>query len=137
MFQHLVAVHAHIADWLFGNDFLLEDGHLDLVIGPAVLIPELQSFLVCVIQQANGLLPAAVIKVGDHVHLHVVFPGVEEIILKMSLSRQKYLKISNFPRLVSHLQSLAVVDGVYEPEVMDGRVLQEVFRIIKLDVDSC
>ena len=38
--------------------------------------------------------------------------------------------------VLCHLRSLAVVDGVYEPEVMDGGVLQEVFRIIKLDIDS-
>ena len=85
VFQHLVAGHTHVADGLFGSDFFLEDCHLDLVIGPTVLIPELQSFLIGVVQQTDRLLLAAVIKVGDHVHLHVVFPGLDEIILKMSL----------------------------------------------------
>ena len=38
--------------------------------------------------------------------------------------------------MVSYLRSLTVVDGVYEPEVMDGCVLQKVFRIMELDVDG-
>ena len=39
--QHLLAGDAHVADGLFGSDFLLEDGHLHLVVRPTVLIPQL------------------------------------------------------------------------------------------------
>ena len=85
VFEHLVPGHAHVPDGLFGSDFFLEDCHLHLVIGTTVLISELQAFLICVVQQTDRLLRAAVVKVSNHVHLHVVISGVDEIILKMSL----------------------------------------------------
>ena len=38
--------------------------------------------------------------------------------------------------MVPYIRGLPIVNGVNEPEIMDGRVLQEVFRIVELHVDG-
>ena len=89
MLQQLLSGHAHVTDGLFGNDILAEDCHLDLLVGSPLILPESQALLAGVVQQTDGVpRAAAVIEVGDHIHLHVVVARFGEVELKMSLKQR-------------------------------------------------
>ena len=90
MFEQLVAGHSHVANGLLGYDILAEDSHLDLVIGRAVVLPQSETLLAGVVQQADGVSrPAAVIKVSDYIDLHVVVARLCEVDLVMPLRHNK------------------------------------------------
>ena len=51
--QQLVPCHGHVANGLLGDYIFTEDRHFDLVIGWPVVLPQCETFLVSVVQQAD------------------------------------------------------------------------------------
>ena len=53
----------------------------------------------------------------------------------MGWGNDQMFSIVNIDWCVAHRGCLAVVDSIYEPEVVDHSILQEVFRIMEPDTE--
>ena len=90
--QHDLSIYRDVSNRLFGNNLLLEDGHLDPLGGPLLLaLPDCQPPVLNIIAETNSICVLAVVgvEVCNSGHFNIILSRGGEVVLKVTLFKTK------------------------------------------------